>query len=351
MNLVGKTTATPPSEAGTRLAITVGSQGAGQRLDRYLVGELAGLSRSQIKRLILGGRVQVDGRPARPSQVVRQGQVVEVELPPAPPPPEPVPEPIPVRVVYQDEDVAVVDKPAGITVHLGAGKTRGTLVNALLAAVGTLSTLDPLRPGIVHRLDKDTSGLLVVAKNDQAHVALAEQIRRRAVERRYLALLRGEPPWEGIRVEAPIARHPIHRRRMAVRSAGRQAVTDLAVRERFSGYTLVEARLHTGRTHQIRVHAQYLGYPVAGDPVYGRRGELGLTRQFLHAWRLAFVHPRTGARLEFSAPLPEELERVLDALRRTHRGGRVQSDHAAEGQSHGPARHCPGGGADRARDP
>jgi 23S rRNA pseudouridine1911/1915/1917 synthase len=318
-------TPTPPSDAPARIAIAVDARGAGQRLDRYLAGELAGLSRSQVKRLVLEGRVKVDGRPARPSHEVRPGEVVEVELPPPAPPPQPVPEAIPLRVVYEDGDVAVVDKPAGIAVHAGAGRTRGTLVNALLAAVGTLSTLDPSRPGIVHRLDKDTSGLLVVAKTDEAHAALADQIRRRAVERWYLALLRGEPPWEERRVEAPIARHPVHRRRMAVRPGGREAATDFTVRERLGGYTLVEAKLHTGRTHQIRVHARFVGHPVAGDPVYGRRGELGLGRQFLHAWRLAFAHPRTGARLEFRCPLPEDLQEVLDALRRTHGGGRDEA--------------------------
>ncbi len=312
----------PPPETGTQLTITVDPRRAGQRLDRYLAEELAGLSRSQVKRLVLEGRVKVEGRPARPSAQVRPGERVQVELPPPAPPPRPVPEPIPLRVVYEDQDVAVVDKPAGIAVHPGAGLSRGTLVNALLAAVGTLSTVDPLRPGIVHRLDKDTSGLLVVAKTDQAHAVLADQIRRRQVERWYLALVRGAPPWDERRVEAPIARHPVHRQRMAVRPGGREAITDFTVRERLGGYALVEAKLHTGRTHQIRVHAKYMGHPVAGDPVYGRRGELGLARQFLHAWRLAFLHPRSGARLEFRSPLPEDLQEVLDALRRTHGGGR-----------------------------
>ncbi|GBD29171.1 Ribosomal large subunit pseudouridine synthase D [bacterium HR32] len=312
------------TEPATQLTITVDAQRAGQRLDRYLAAELAGLSRSHVKRLVLEGRVKVGGRPARPSHEVRPGEVVEVELPPPAPPPQPVPEAIPLTVVYEDGDVAVVDKPAGIAVHPGAGRTRGTLVNALLATVGTLSRLDPLRPGIVHRLDKDTSGLMVVAKTDEAHAALADQIRRRAVQRWYLALVRGQPAWNQRRVEAPIGRHPVHRRRMVVRPGGREATTDFAVRERLGAYTLVEAKLHTGRTHQIRVHARYLGHPVAGDPVYGRRGELGLSRQFLHAWRLAFTHPRTGAPLEFRSPLPEDLREVLDALRRTHGGGRVE---------------------------
>jgi len=284
------------------------------RLDAYLSRHLP-LSRSRIQTLIRTGRVRVEGQPARPSHPVRPGETIEVHLPP----PEPtalVPEPIPIRLVYEDEDVSVVDKPAGIAVHPGAGRTRGTLVNALLARLTQLSGIGgELRPGIVHRLDKDTSGLLVVAKTDAAHAALAAQIARRTVRRTYLALLRGEVPWEERTVEAPIGRHPVRRKQMAVIPSGRPAVTHFRVIERLPGYTLVACELGTGRTHQIRVHARHIGHPVAGDPVYGRAGELGLGRQFLHAWQLAFDHPRTGERLMFTSDLPPELEEVLQALR------------------------------------
>lgn len=286
----------------------------GMRLDQYLSRHLP-LSRSRIQALIRTGRVQVGGQPARPSHPVRPGEAIEVHLPP----PEPTslePEPIPIRIVYEDEDLAVVDKPAGIPVHPGAGRKGGTLVNALLAQLSQLSGIGgELRPGIVHRLDQGTSGLLVVAKNDAAHASLAHQIARRTVRRTYLALLRGEVPWEERTVEAPIGRHPVRRKQMAVIPTGRPAVTHFRVMERLPGYTLVACELGTGRTHQIRVHARHMGHPVAGDPVYGKAGELGLARQFLHAWRLAFHHPRTGEPLSFTSDLPPELQEVLQALR------------------------------------
>lgn len=294
----------------------MGPEAAGRRLDAY-VAAVAGLSRSRAKQLVLEGRVTVDRRPAtKPSQVLRTGQVVTARVPPPVEAEEPVPEDLPVSVVYEDDDLAVVDKPAGLAVHPGAGRPRGTLVNALLSRLGRLSRLDPSRPGIVHRLDKDTSGLLVVAKTEEAHRALSGQIARRTAQRWYWALLRGEVPWEEHTLSAPIARHPVHRQRMAVVPGGREATTHFRVVERFRGYTLVECRLLTGRTHQIRVHARHMGYPVAGDPTYGRRGELGLARQFLHAWRLAFTHPRTGKPMEFTSPLPADLQQVLDGLRR-----------------------------------
>lgn len=303
------------------LTFTVDPQQAGRRLDVY-VAAVAGLSRSKAKELVASGRVTVDGRTAKPSLEVRAGQVVCVCLPPPEPPQELVPEELPVVVVYEDEDLAVVDKPAGLAVHPGAGRPRGTLVNALLRRLGALSQLDPTRPGIVHRLDKDTSGLLVVAKTEEAHRALSAQIAKRTAQRLYLALLRGECPWEEHTVTAPMARHPVHRQRMAVVPGGREATTRFRVVERFPGYTLVECRLVTGRTHQIRVHARHMGHPVAGDPTYGRRGELGLERQFLHAWKLSFTHPRTGQALEFTSPLPEDLQQVLAELRRTQGTGR-----------------------------
>lgn len=308
--------ATGPQAAPDRiLSVSVGSEAAGRRLDAY-VAEVAGVSRSRAKRLVLEGRVTVDGQPAEPSHPVRAGQVVTVHVPPPEEPPEPVPEELPVSVLYEDEELAVVDKPAGLAVHPGAGRPRGTLVNALLGRLDRLSRLDPARPGIVHRLDKDTSGLLVVAKTEEAHRSLSAQIAARTAQRWYWALLRGDVPWEEQTVSAPIARHPVHRQRMAVVAGGREATTCFRVVERFPGYALVECRLLTGRTHQIRVHARHIGYPVAGDPTYGRRGELGLARQFLHAWRLAFTHPKTGAPMEFTSPLPADLQQVLDVLRR-----------------------------------
>ncbi|MDW8153831.1 MAG: RluA family pseudouridine synthase [Armatimonadota bacterium] len=294
--------------------ITVESEAMGVRLDVYLARRLL-LSRSRIQQLIEAGEVRVHGRIVRPSYRVRTGDEVEVRLPP----PEPValvPEPLPVRILYEDGDLAVVDKPAGMAVHPGAGRTRGTLVNALLAWLDRLSGIGgELRPGIVHRLDKDTSGLLVVAKHDAAHTALASQFARRTARRTYLALLRGEVPWDEKTVSAPIGRHPVRRKEMAVIPTGRPATTHFRVVERFPGYTLVACQLETGRTHQVRVHARHMGYPVAGDPVYGMRGELGLGRQFLHASELVFLHPRTGQRLVFTSELPEDLQQVLQTLR------------------------------------
>lgn len=305
-----------PSE----FTLSVAPHAAGQRLDTYVAGA-AGVSRSKAKELVLSGHVTLDGKPAKPAQVVRAGQVVRVTLRPPEEPPEPVAEDLPVSVVYEDDDLAVVDKPAGLAVHPGAGRPRGTLVNALLARLGRLSRMDPTRPGIVHRLDKDTSGLLVVAKTEEAHRALSSQIARRAAQRWYLALLRGQVPWKERTVSAPIARHPVHRQRMAVVPGGREATTHFRVLEHLASYTLVECRLLTGRTHQIRVHARFVGHPVAGDPVYGRRGELGLARQFLHAWRLQFTHPRTGQVMDFTSPLPPDLQEVLESLRRKRATG------------------------------
>ncbi|MDR5683011.1 MAG: RluA family pseudouridine synthase [Armatimonadota bacterium] len=303
--------------------IVVEPAAAGRRLDVYLAAHLPGVSRSRAKALIESGNVAVDDVRPKPSHAVRPGERIEVRIPSPVQHGEPQAEPIPIAVVYEDDDVAVVDKPAGIAVHPGAGRVGGTLVNALLAALPRLSGLDRMRPGIVHRLDKDTSGLLVVAKTDAAHHALAGQIRSRAAVREYTALLRGAVPWQERTVAAPIGRHPVHRRRMAVREGGREATTHFWVTERLGDFTLVRCWLASGRTHQIRVHAAHIGHPVAGDPVYGRRGELGLARQFLHASRLSFDHPRTGERLTFNSPLPADLQEALEALRRSrHRTSR-----------------------------
>lgn len=228
-----------------------------------------------------------------------------------------MPEEIPLDIVYEDADLVVVNKPRGMVVHPAAGNYRGTLVNALLNHCRDLSGINrALRPGIVHRLDKDTTGLLVVAKNDTAHLDLACQIKERRVKRQYLALVHGHPPQEGT-VDAPIGRHPVHRKKMAVEPRhGRPAVTHFRVLERYPGYALVEARLETGRTHQVRVHMAYIGHPLLGDPVYApRRPRLGLAGQALHACTLGFRHPRTGEYLEFRAPLPRDFEEVLEHLR------------------------------------
>jgi 23S rRNA pseudouridine1911/1915/1917 synthase len=298
-----------------RIAVEPG--GAGTRLDTYLAAHLPGVSRSRAKALIERGDVTVDGVRRKPSHVVRTGERVEVRIHVQPQPASPEPEPIPITIVYEDDDLAVVNKPAGIAVHPGAGRDRGTLVNALLAALPRLSNLDRTRPGVVHRLDKDTSGLILVAKTEAAHHALAVQIRARTAGREYTALLRGAVPWQERTVTAPIARHPVRRRLMAVREGGRGATTHFRVAERLGNFTLVECRLDSGRTHQIRVHAKHIGYPISGDPVYGRRGELGLTRQFLHASRLSFDHPRTGKPKTVTSPLPSDLQEALDALRRS----------------------------------
>lgn len=324
--------------------LEVPPEAAGQRLDVFLAGAAGlGFTRSRVQSLIERGLVRLEGRPARAAQRVRAGERVEV----APPEPEPAaarPEAIPLEVVHEDADLLVIDKPRGLVVHPAPGHPGGTLVNAVLARCPDLAAInDVVRPGIVHRLDKDTTGLLVVAKNAGAYASLSGQLKERAVRREYLALVHGQPRDEGT-VEAPIGRHPTDRKRMAVVERGRPAVTRYRVLERFpsppgrapgggggrgGGYALLAVRLETGRTHQIRVHMAHIGHPVAGDPLYGAgpRGRrdapdrfLGLAGQALHAGRLAFRHPRTGAWVEFSAPPPEDFAAALARLRRGIRG-------------------------------
>jgi len=293
------------------------------RLDRFLADRVAGLSRSAAQRLIAEGQVTVNGEPVKAGYRVRPGDVVAISLPTGEPQ-APTAEAIPLAVVYEDEWLLVVDKPAGMVVHPAPGHTTGTLVNALLAHCPALATSGQERPGIVHRLDRDTSGLLLVAKEEQVRRALQRQFKTRQVRKVYLALLDGLlQPVRG-RIEAPLGRDPRHRQRFAVLPDGREAVTDYRVLEQFAhpsgpaagDYTLVEAEPKTGRTHQIRVHLAAIGHPVVGDRVYGRRRtHLPLSRQFLHAWRLEFVHPHSGQRLEFETPLPAELSAVLELLR------------------------------------
>jgi 23S rRNA pseudouridine1911/1915/1917 synthase len=304
---------TPPGEA----AVPAG--GAGQRLDQVLA-DLAGVSRAAAARWIEAGRVLVDGRPRPKSHRLEGGERLRWEPVEAPLSPALVPERRPLEVRFEDEHLLVVAKPAGLVVHPGAGHPTGTLVNALLgrddprlsAAGGTV------RPGIVHRLDKDTSGLLLVAKDDLAHAALARDLAARRIERRYLALVQGHLDPGGT-VDAPIGRHPRDRKRMAVVPGGRRAVSHWHVLERLDGVDLVEVRLETGRTHQIRVHLSSIGHPVVGDRTYGAdprlAQRLGLDRPFLHAWRLRLRHPLSGDPIELSEPLPADLRPVLERAR------------------------------------
>ena len=277
-----------------------------------------GLTRSAVKKLADEGRLFCDGVPVKAGHVLKAGCRVSLDVPP----PRAVraePEDIPVEVLYEDGDIAVINKPRGMAVHAGAGRVNGTLVNALLYRLKSLSSINgEIRPGIVHRIDKDTTGLLVVAENDAAHLSLARQIAEKSCRREYLALLEGVLKEESGRVETLIGRDPKDRLKMAVLPAGgRRALTQFSVVERFPAHTLVHFTLQTGRTHQIRVHAKYLGHPVVGDKVYGyKKQRFALEGQLLHAFRLTLTHPRTGERMTFEAPLPEDFENVLALLRR-----------------------------------
>ena len=321
------------------LELTVPPAAAGHRLDRFLADALVHLSRSRVQVLIRDGHVRLNQRPAKPAESLRPADVVSWEEPPAKPTAL-VAEALELPILYEDDDLLVLDKPAGLVTHPAPGHEAGTLVNALLGHCATLSGIGgEQRPGIVHRLDKDTSGCLVVAKNDLAHRGLSEQFAKRTVQKIYLALVRGVPrPARGT-VDQPIGRHPVHRKRMAVvpPPRGRAARTDyrllqtLVLRETVAEesaitarpyipavtplttqkadgnkvISLLECHLHTGRTHQIRVHLKHLGYPILGDTLYG--GPASAPRQMLHAWTLRFIHPRTGTKLEFRAPLPPDL--------------------------------------------
>lgn len=291
------------------------AQDSGARADVFLSENLEGVTRSSTKKLFESGNVLINGKNGKPSQQISAGDRIEVTLPDA------VeycakPEDIPIEIIYEDSDIAVINKPQGMTVHAGNGNTEGTLVNALLFKLDSLSGINGvIRPGIVHRIDKDTSGLLVVAKNDRAHLSLSKQIEEKTCRRTYLALLEGILKDDSGTVTTYIGRHPQDRVKMAVVSPdkGKIAITDYTVLERYSqGYTLCRFDLHTGRTHQIRVHARHLGHPVVGDAVYGiKKQKFTLNGQLLHAWRLQLAHPSTGEEMTFEAPLPDYFQAVL----------------------------------------
>ena len=306
------------------VALIIGAEQAGERLDRFLAGAVPGLSRSQAQRLIDDGHVQVAGRQAKANLALKDGDQVSIELP-APVPTSAQPEDIPVPVLYEDADLVVVNKPAGMVVHPAAGHNSGTLVNALLHHVDDLSGIGgELRPGIVHRLDKGTSGVMVVAKHDAAHEALARQFADREVDKEYVALVWGVVQ-AGRRIDLPIGRDPNDRQKMSARSRrARSAVTRITRAQHLKGVTLCQVAIATGRTHQIRVHLNAIGHPIVGDPTYGGvrqrvpqdlRPVLRLERPFLHAARLAFTHPTDGREMSFDAPLPDDLQQVLDQLR------------------------------------
>ena len=347
-----------PEEA-TALTLRVPATESGARLDAYLAAHIADWSRARLQRLIEDGDVLVGGRTTKPSYKLRANDLIEVELTP-PPSATFAPENIPIEIVYEDDDLIVVNKPAGLVVHPAAGVASGTLVNALAyrfqtsdcglrnekesdisspeAANSQSRITNPqsairnpqsLRPGIVHRLDRDTSGLIVVAKTEEAHEKLTDQFRAREVFKSYIALVHGRVEHESGRIDQPLARDPSNRTRMAVVRGGRPALSLYRVRQRYERFTLLDVEIKTGRTHQIRVHLQWLKHPVVGDPVYGGgrdktvpdaqlRGQIAkLGRQFLHAEQLGFRHPRTGEPLRFSAPLPSALAEFLDFIAQT----------------------------------
>ncbi len=285
------------------------------RLDQYLAGLLAGQSRNQVQRLIAQGHVRLNDAPARASSRLHSGDRLSWELP-ATVPTELEPEAMELRVLYEDEDLIVIDKPAGLVVHPGPGHATGTLVHGLLGRGPGWSTIGGTeRPGIVHRLDRDTSGLMVVARNDDAHRELARQLQRRIMTRKYRAIVVGEVPDPAARIEAPVGRDPKHRQRMAVVRGGREALTEFQRLDVAAGHSLLEVKLGSGRTHQIRVHLAYIHHPVLGDPVYGRRSPL-IARPALHAEALTLRHPRTGKAMTWQTPPPDDFELAWNSLAR-----------------------------------
>ncbi len=301
-------------EAGLE-TVTAEAEDAGTRADVFLAAKL-GVSRSNMQKLLEDGRVKRGEKIIKANYKVRAGEMFVVDIP-EPEPIEAVPENIPLDIIYEDDDVAVLNKARGMVVHPAPGNYTGTLVNALLYHCSNLSGINSaIRPGIVHRLDKDTSGIMIVAKNDAAHISLSQQIQSKTAVRTYLAVVRGNIKTDSGTIETQIARDKTDRKKMAVvKEGGRDAITDYEVLERFGKYTLVRCKLRTGRTHQIRVHMEYLGYPLVDDPKYSpMKTPFGIKGQALHSHTLEFTHPRTGERMKFEAPLPEDMHKIITRL-------------------------------------
>lgn len=297
----------------------VSADAIGERLDKFLARQGPDWSRMAVQSWIRDQRVRVNEQPVKGNHRLKEGEVVEVVIPP-PAKMTVEAESIPLEIVYEDGEVVVVNKPRGLVVHPAPGNLSGTLVNALLAHCGDLSGVGGvLRPGIVHRIDKDTSGLIMAAKNDAAHRSLAEQLKKREVERRYLALVHGKIPHDRGRIDAPIGRDPRFRQRMAVEHRnGKPAITHFEVLEWFSQATLIACRLETGRTHQIRVHLKHIGHPLVGDPVYSNQSHrYPIQGQALHAEKLGFSHPRTGERIRLTAPIPADMQQLMNEFRQS----------------------------------
>lgn len=305
-------------EEGNALEWTIEQESVGERLDKFVAESFSdpSVSRTQIQEWIKSGAVLVNGAEAKPKHKLNLGDVVYVEVPDAQPT-EIAAEPIPLNIAYEDADVIVINKQRGLVVHPAPGHFSGTVVNALMYHCKDLSGINgSIRPGIVHRIDKDTSGLLMAAKNDAAHASLSEQLKEHTVTRKYIALVHGNLPHDRGTVDAPIGRDERDRKMFTVTEKNsKHSVTHFAVIERFDDYTLLELQLETGRTHQIRVHMKYIGHPLAGDPMYGRSKTVDMKGQALHAAVLGFRHPRSGEYMEFEAPLPDDMERVLHSLR------------------------------------
>ena len=301
-------------EAGLE-TVTAEAEDAGTRADVFLAEKL-GVSRSNVQKLLEDGRVKRGEKIIKANYKVRAGEMFVVDIP-EPEPIEAVPENIPLDIIYEDDDVVVLNKVRGMVVHPAPGNYTGTLVNALLYHCSNLSGINSaIRPGIVHRLDKDTSGIMIVAKNDAAHISLSQQIQSKTAVRTYLAVVRGNIKTDSGTIETQIARDKTDRKKMSVvKEGGRDAITDYEVLERFGKYTLVRCKLRTGRTHQIRVHMEYLGYPLVGDPKYSpMKTPFGIKGQALHSHTLEFTHPRTGERMKFEAPLPEDMHKIITRL-------------------------------------
>lgn len=301
-------------EAGLE-TVTAETEDAGTRADVFLAAKL-GVSRSNMQKLLEDGRVKRGEKIIKANYKVRASEMFVVDIP-EPEPIEAVPENIPLDIIYEDDDVVVLNKARGMVVHPAPGNYTGTLVNALLYHCSNLSGINSaIRPGIVHRLDKDTSGIMIVAKNDAAHISLSQQIQSKTAVRTYLAVVRGNIKTDSGTIETQIARDKNDRKKMAVvKEGGRDAITDYEVLERFGKYTLVRCKLRTGRTHQIRVHMEYLGYPLVGDPKYSpMKTPFGIKGQALHSHTLEFTHPRTGERMKFEAPLPEDMHKIITRL-------------------------------------